>query len=486
MMNGNQNGGGGPSQSDQMFAGNHSIGEKSMELFREIAQVESLGCGTKIGMYGGGKQQLTPVITYQEGAMLRDIDGNEYLDIGGSMAAGNLGMRPQPVLDAMFEQSKTVAFAPDYPTIPRVELAKKLVSIAPGTMKNNSKVMFDVGGGPMCDLAAKLAYYHNISIKKRTRNAVMTFYGCYHGRSIFTSMLTGYSNFVDNIPAGQEVIKVPYPHCYHCYFDKEYPSCGMFCTKYIRKMFELSHTGWRNDATDNTMVSTIFVEPYQCHGGGIQPPPEFYPELRKICDDFGVLMIEDNIPTFTYSGHWFGSEHYGVTPDMEVLGKGLTAGMWPLGAVIAKKELYEGWDDEPDRHYCSYIGHPLGCAAALETIHQIEQNDLLENARKLGKQMTEGLREIEKRHPSVGEVTEFGIIHGMEFVRSKEQRTPGVEISQAVVREALKRGLVLLGGLGSFGNRHIIHPALNTTPQQIDRCLELMDESITAVEKMGL
>ena len=98
-MNENTNGGEKSSQGAPMFAGNHSIGEKSLELFREIAQVESLGCGTKIGMYGGGKQQLTPVITYQEGAMLRDIDGNEYLDIGGSMAAGNLGMRPQPVLD---------------------------------------------------------------------------------------------------------------------------------------------------------------------------------------------------------------------------------------------------------------------------------------------------------------------------------------------------------------------------------------------------
>ena len=144
---------------NDFMAGNHSIGEKSMKLFREFAEVESIGCGTKVGMYGGGKQQLTPVIEYQEGAMLRDVDGNEYLDIGGSMAAGNLGMRPQSVLDAMFAQSKSVAFAPDYPTVPRVELAKKLASIAPGTMRNNSKVMFDVGGSPMCDLAAKLAYF---------------------------------------------------------------------------------------------------------------------------------------------------------------------------------------------------------------------------------------------------------------------------------------------------------------------------------------
>lgn len=465
---------------------NDSVGPKSRELFAEFAEVESTGCGTKIGMYGGGLSQLTPVIEYQEGAVLRDVDGKEYLDIGGSMAAGNLGMRPQPVIDAMFEQSKKVAFAPDYPTIPRIELAKKLVSIAPGKMKGNAEVMFDVGGGPMCDLAAKLAYYHNIAVKKRTRNAVMTFYGCYHGRSIFTSMLTGYSNFVDHIPQGQEVIKVPYPHCYHCYYNKTYPNCDMFCTKYIRRMFELSHTGWRNAHTDNTMVSTIFVEPYQCHGGGILPPPDFYPELRKICDDFGVVMIEDNIPTFTYCGNWFGCEHYGVTPDIVVIAKSLTAGMWPLGAVIAKKEMYEGWDDEPDRHYSSYIGHPMGCAAALETIHQVEENHLLENAKSLGSQLTEGLTDIQKRHRTVGEVTEFGIIHGMEFVRDKEKRTPGVEISQAVVREALKRGLVLLGGLGSYGNRHIIHPSLTTTPKQINKCLELMDESIAAVEKLGI
>lgn len=465
--------------------GNKTIGPKSHALFEDFARVESLGSGTKVGMYGGGLEQLTPVIDFQDGMMLRDVDGREYLDFGGSMASGNLGFRPQAVIDAMFEQSKSVAHAPDYPTVPRIDLAKKLVSIAPGEMKDNAKVMFDVGGGPMMDLAAKLAYYHNITVKKRARNAALTFYGCYHGRTIFTSLLTGYSNFVDTIPAGQEIVKVPYPHCYHCYYDKEYPSCDMFCTKYIRRMFELSHTGWRNEATDNSMVSTVFVEPYQCHGGGVKPPPEFYPELRKICDDFGVLMVEDNIPTFTYSGHWFGCEHYGVTPDVVVIAKSLTAGMWPLGAVIAKKELYEGWDEMPDRHYCSYMGHPLGCSAAVETIRQVEQRNLLSRAKELGALMDEGLEDICRRHPTVGEVTGFGIIHGMEFVRDKKNRTPGVEISQAVVREALSRGLVLLGGLGSYGNRHIIHPALTADEAQIQRCMELMDESITAVEKTG-
>lgn len=465
---------------------NKTIGEKSHKLFEEMVDVESIGCGTKVGMYGGGLQQLTPVIEYQEGIKLRDVDGREYLDIGGSMAAGNLGMRPQKVLDAMFEQSRSVAHAPDYPTVPRIELAKKLVSIAPGTMKNNSKVMFDVGGGPMCDLAAKLAYYHNIEVKKRARNAVLAFYGCYHGRTVYTSLLTGYSNFVDTIPAGQEIIKVPYPHCYHCYFNKEYPNCDMYCTKYIRRLFELSHCGFRNSATDNTMVSTVFVEPYQCHGGGIRPPKEFYPELRKICDDFGVIMVEDNIPTFTYSGQWFGCENYEkVTPDIVVIAKTLTAGMWPLGAVIAKNELYEKWDELPDRHYSSYIGHPMGCAAANATIKEVEDHNLLSHARTIGQYLYEGLLDIQRRHHVVGEVTNFGIICGMEFVRNKEKRIPGTEISQAVVREALNKGLVLLGGLGSYGNRHIIHPALTVTKEQIQMCLDIMDNAITAVEKIG-
>jgi len=465
---------------------NKSIGEKSHSLFQRLAKVESLGCGTKIGMYGGGNELLTPAIEHMEGVTLRDVDGNEYLDMGGSMSCGTLGMRPETVINAMKNQFESVVHAPDYPTIPRIELAEKLVSIAPGTMRNNSKVMFDVGGGPIVDLAAKLAYFNNICVKKRTRNAVLAFYGCYHGRSIFTSLLTGYSSYVDAIPAGQEIIKVPYPHCYHCYFNKEYPSCDMYCTKYIRHMFELSHTGWRNNQTDNTMVSTVFVEPFQCHGGGIQPPPEFYPELRKICDDFGVIMVEDNIPTFAYSGYWFGCEHYKVTPDIVVIAKSLTAGLWPLGAVIAKNELYEVWDEMPDRHYVSYIGNPLGCAAAVETIRQIEENDLLNRAKDLGTRLTEGLRDIQKRHWIIGEITEFGIIHGVEYVRDKVKRTPGLELSQAIVREALKRGLVLLGGLGSYGNRHIIHPALIMTNDQLDKCLKILEESICAVEKLAL
>ena len=128
----------------------------------------------------------------------------------------------------------------------------------------------------------------------------------------------------------------------------------------------------------------------------------------------------------------------------------------------------------------------MGCAAACATIGEVEKNNLLEKARETGAFFYEGLLNLQKRHLSIGEVTNFGIIQGMEFVRDKAKRTPGVEISAAVVREALKRGLVLLGGLGSYGNRHIIHPALIVTKEQIQHALDLMDESISAVESTML
>lgn len=468
-----------------MIRQNKSVGPKSLKYLKELFEVESLGFGTKIGMYGAGLGQLTPVIIKQEGITLIDIDGKEYLDFGGAVASASLGFRPKVVIDAMMKQSETVAHCPDFPTIPRIELAKELVALAPGDLKNNSRVMFDVGGGPMIDLAVRLAYFYNMAIKKRTRNAILTFYGAYHGRTVMGSLLTGYSNFIDMIPYGQEIVRTPYPYCYRCYFDKEYPSCDLYCAKYIKKMFEYPHTGWRNSETNNTMVTTCVVEPIQCHGGGIFPPAEFYGELRKICDEYEVVMIEDSIPTYTFSGQWFCCEYYDTTPDMVVLAKSLTGGMWPLGAIIARKDLYRIWDDLPDRHYTSYMANPLGCAAALATIKTIKEKNLLEHVREVGVYFLEGLKELQRKYQVIGEVNGRGLILSMEFVRNRVTKVPAVELSSAVVREALKRGLILLGGLGPFGNRYIIHPPLIVTYEQIDNALKIMDESIRKVEKMA-
>jgi 4-aminobutyrate aminotransferase-like enzyme len=216
------------------------------------------------------------------------------------------------------------------------------------------------------------------------------------------------------------------------------------------------------------------------------PPVEFFQGVRRICDEHGIILVDDEIAMgIGHTGHWFACEYYDVVPDIIGIAKALTGGVWPLSAVIAKKEIMDVWGASPDKHMGSYHGNPVGCAVALANIRLIREKQLLENARAMGGYMLEGLRSLMKSHPIIGEVVGIGLALGVELVRSRTTKEPASEETRRLVSECMKRGVLILR-CGYYGNRLNMMPSLDISKGEADTILKVLDESLTIVEREGL
>jgi 4-aminobutyrate aminotransferase-like enzyme len=196
-----------------------------------------------------------------------------------------------------------------------------------------------------------------------------------------------------------------------------------------------------------------------------------------------MVLVDDEVAMgIGHTGHWFACDYYGVVPDIIGIAKALTGGVWPLGAVIAKKHIVDIWGAEPDKHMGSYHGNPVGCAVALENIRLIKERNLLENARVMGDYMLEGMKELMDRHPLLGEVVGVGLVLGAELVRNRETKVPATEETQRLVVECMRRGVLILR-LGPFGNRLNMMPTLDTSKEEADTIIRVLDESLGVVEQ---
>lgn len=422
----------------------------------------------------------SPIITGAEGSTYVDADGNSFVESSGAFACGTFGYAPGEVIEAAVAQMRELAHVPDLPTAPRIELAEKLRSIAPGDLKSG-RVQFDLGGAGAMDLAYKVAHFHSQATRPHSAHKVVTFAGAYHGRTTTTLQLTGSAHAQEGMPNTVEPVRMPFPYCYRCPFGQEYPSCGLACAKYVRSQFESDAWGLRNPRTGHTQATVMLWEPIQAHIGMLFPPDEFMGELRSICDDFDLTLVDDEVCMgIGHTGNWFAADTYGVAPDILATSKALTAGVYPLSAVIAKDEIWQPWGAEPDKHMGSYHGNPVGCAAALKNIELIEERDVLGNVRAQGEYARDRLADLETRHALIGEAKNVGLAIGIELVRDRETKEPAEAETLALVRECLDRGLLVLR-LGYFGNRLNLMPPLDSSRAEMDFIFDTLDEALHAV-----
>jgi 4-aminobutyrate aminotransferase/(S)-3-amino-2-methylpropionate transaminase len=285
------------------------------------------------------------------------------------------------------------------------------------------------------------------------------------------------------MPIWENTVFVPYAYCYRCFLRKEYPDCGMACVDFIERMFESEAYVIRNPGTGASQVSVLFFEPIQAHLGMVIPPIEFFQGIRRICDEYGIILVDDEIAMgIGHTGHWFACEYFGVVPDIIGIGKALTGGVWPLGAVIAKKEIMDIWGASPDKHMGSYHGNPVGCAVALGNIRLIRERKLLQNAKSMGRYMLDGLASLMKVHSTVGEVVGVGLALGVELVRNRTTKEPATEETGQLVSECMRRGVFILR-CGYYGNRLNMMPSLDISKEDADTILKVLDEALTVVER---
>lgn len=370
------------------------------------------------------------VIEKGKGVWVTDVDGNTFLDFSagiGVVASGHshpvVAKAAKEQLDKFFHMSGT-----DFYYVHQAKLAEKLAEIVPGA--KNNKVLFGNSGAEAVECAMKLARYHT------RRPRYIAFTGAFHGRTFGALSLTASKSiqrkyFAPLVPG---VTHVPYAYCYRCPMHLDYPSCDLECVKYIDEVVF-------KKVVPPEEVAAIFVEPIQGEGGYIVPPRRFLPALRQLCNKYDILLVDDEIQAgMGRTGRMFAIEHFNTKADVYCIAKGIASGL-PLGACVARAGIMD-W--QPGAHASTFGGNPVSCAAALETIKLLEHG-LIENSAAVGKVAIERLKDMARKYEFIGDVRGKGLMIGIELVADQVSKEPVGDRRNAVVYEAFKQGLLLLG-----------------------------------------
>ena len=402
------------------------------------------------------------VMDHGRGSEVWDVEGRRYLDFNAGIAVVSTGHCHPDVVRAIQQQAERFIHmsGTDFYYPAEIELAERLDALAPGEERHQSFLCNS--GAEAVEAAFKLARYTT------GRPRMIAFLGAFHGRTMGALSLTASKSgqrdgFAPLVPG---VSHVPYAYCYRCAYHLQYPGCDLACVTYIEK------TLFRH-LVPPAEVAAIFVEPIQGEGGYVVPPPEFHSRLKELAEKHGILFVDDEIQAgIGRTGRMFAIEHWGVVPDIITVAKGLASGM-PLGAAVARKSLMT-W--VPGSHGSTFSGNPLACAAALQTLRLVE-GEYMAHAAAMGEIALERLRAMQTRYPQIGDVRGKGLMVGAELVRDPESREPAAELRDAVVQEAFRRGLLILGA-GTSTIRFC--PALNIPQTLLEEGLNLFEESLQA------
>jgi len=398
-----------------------------------------------------------------EGALVSDPDGNVYLDFSSAVAVMNVGYNHPDVKKAILDQAeRLVHFAGnDYYNARQVELAEKLVSITPGDFPK--QVFFSNSGAESVECAFKLARRHT------KKPCMLSFLGAFHGRTFGALSLSACQalhkkHFSPLVP---QVFHVPYAYCYRCAYDLEYPSCDLWCAKY------LDEVALRYSASED--IAALIAEPVQGEAGYIVPPQKFLAQIESTCRKKGILFIADEVQTgFARTGKMFASQHFGVYPDIITLSKALAAGL-PMGATVSRAETAD-WDE--GSHSNTMGGNLLSAAAALASISVIEKMNLCDRAQELGEHAMKRLRELKDESRLVGDVRGLGLMIGVEFVKDKGTKERAIEETERIIVEAFNNGLILLPvGLNCVR----IAPPLNIDISLLDQGIGILENAVDKV-----
>jgi len=406
------------------------------------------------------------VVKKAKGVWVEDVDGNRFLDFNSGIAVCNTGHCHPKVVEAIHRQAEQLIHmsGSDFYYEAQSTLAAKLAEITPGPKEK--KVFFGNSGAEAIEAALKLARFHT------RRPFILAFLGAFHGRTMGALSLTASKAIFEKgfSPLLPGVTHVPYPYCYRCpYHQHQYPGCSLACVEWIREdLFKRS--------IPPEEVAAIFVEPIQGEGGYVVPPLEFHKKLYDLAKEFGILFVADEVQSgMGRTGKMMAIEHWGVTPDIFALAKGIASGM-PLGAMVSQSEVMD-W--VRGSHASTFGGNPISCQAALTTIELLEEG-LIQNAAIQGKYLLKNLRDLQKKFHLIGDVRGKGLMIGIEMVRDKKTKEKAIEERNAVIQGCFEKGLLLLG----CGENVIrFSPPLIITQREADIALTILEEVLKKVEK---
>ncbi|OQY32361.1 MAG: aspartate aminotransferase family protein [Anaerolineaceae bacterium 4572_5.2] len=414
-------------------------------------------------------EHLSPVWTHMtdiqpargEGIYLYDAEGRRYTDFTSGIGVTSTGHCHPNVVEAIQKQAEILLFGQMNIVIPpvAVELSEELSKVTPPSIDS---FFFSNSGAEAVEAGVKLA-------RQATRKQnIIVFQGSFHGRTAQTMAMTTskyiYRHQYQPLPAG--IFVSPFPYAYFYGWDEEET------TEFCLKQLDFLLTG----QTPPDETAAIIIEPVLGEGGYVPVPEGFMQELRKICDENNILLIVDEVQSgFGRTGKFFGFEHSGIVPDIIVMAKGLGSGM-PISGIAASKELMDKW--EPGTHGGTYGGgSAVPMAAALATVKTLQDENLVENADKMGKRLMTGLRKLQKQYPFVGDVRGRGLMVGVEITA---QNNESKSITSALQKSCMEKDLLLLT-CGTYGNVIRWIPPLIVNTQQIDEALVIFQDALESI-----
>lgn len=442
------------------------IKEKNAKIITEIPGPNSRKLLEKRNKYvAKGVSSATELFVDEaKGALIKDIDGNVFVDFVGAIGVQNIGHGDDGVIEAVKEQVDKYIHPCFHVNMYEhyVELAEKLSTLTKGNYEK--KAMFANSGAEAVENAIKIARAYT----KKT--GIISMQGSFHGRTNMTMSITSkYKPYKNGFgPYAVETYKADSAYCYRCPLGCKYPECGIACAEKLRTMLKTT--------VSPDMIACLIVEAVQGEGGFIPQPKEYMQALQSICNENGIVFIVDEVQTgFARTGKMFAYENYGIEPDLITLSKSIANGI-PLSAVVGKAEIM----DAP----CvggiggTYGGSPLGCVAALKVIEKIEKDNLSSKAVELGAYIKERLNTMKEKFDVIGDVRGLGAMIGVELVKNRDTKEPNAEIAKEIIAKCYKKGVLLIGA-GLLGNVIRFLPPIVMTDEQVKYGMDVLEEAIS-------
>ena len=419
----------------------------------------------------GGWEPL--VVARAEGSRFWDAGGKEYLDFSSQLIATNLGHGNAHVAEAIATQARELAYAaPSFATEARARASLALLEVLP---KGLNRMFFSTSGTEANEAALKIAR----AVTGRTK--VMARYRSYHGSTAASISVTGEfrRRAIEKLEKVPGTVFAPDCYCYRCPFGLTYPDCHVECAEYVD--YQLTREG---------DVAAMIVEPVVGTNGVIVPVPEYLPRIREITKRHDVLLIADEVMSaWGRIGEWFAVNHWGVVPDILTTAKGITGAQIPLGLTATTGAVHDAFRDTYFPHGHTYEAHPLTLAPVVAAVEEYRRLNLLEKSRKDGEYLLARLKEIQARHPSVGEVRGLGLFAAVELVKDRKTKEPlNTEDDKMAGRPLLidqvtgammKEGVFCIGWVSHL----VVAPPLVVTREEIDRGLGALDRALAIADQ---
>jgi 4-aminobutyrate aminotransferase len=393
------------------------------------------------------------------GAQIWDVDGKQYIDWTSGVLVANVGHAHPFLARAIATQANRLLNTFDFPTPERLNLARKIIQTMPAHL---DKVFFVTTGSEASDAALRL-------VKRYTEKfEILCFWGGFHGRSFGPMSVTGIAKIKRNFgPLLPGTILAPYPYCYRCPFDRNYPECELLCLEFLDRVVETESAG---------SLAGLIVEPYQGTSGFIFPPEGYLKKLEDWARKRGLLFILDEVQSsFGRTGKMWALEHEKLEPDVLCLGKGIGSGV-PIAAVVTRSEIISSL--ATGEMSSTTGGNPLSCAAALAVFEIMEKEKLIIKAAQNGKYLKEKLFKLKNKHRFIGDVRGMGLVYGIEFVKDRKTKEPAADLAKEIVLNCVERGL-MVGKLGIHGNVMRVAPPLVITPELIDQSVNILSKVLS-------